>query len=364
MTVRLTYGPSQRYRYRYDDITARGEIEGVAFPIVAASWTLNGGPGHVLYVEQTPDTGTDWIRGYKATPAELRCREQGEFCVEIARTDPDLRSGDNEATLTFKDIAGREETGCLRFNWNPQPLPLPLDLRDLTRFSHVQDVGQSVNGAFDLDRDLNVIRSRSPVAPDALLVIGSPHRSQEATYAIRFLEPAGAKWLGCSDFFAGLVDGVPARGIKVGWCSAGMAALSPNDGARSFLAWGDHSSDPREWAIATHPASKVDISKNVLYRVRHQIALVNQCHRVRWRLWRADESEPHTWLCEEESSQLPTGLPRHDAASFALFQHLGQSIEWSDILIEPYEPASGDEPCRDLHKGRAPFLKRNRPGAF
>jgi hypothetical protein len=345
-------------------MTIRGEIEGVVFPIIAASWSLNRGPRHVLYVEQTPDAGTDWVRGYKKTPAELRCREQGEFCVEIGATDADLRTGGNEATLAFTDSAGREESCALRFDWNPDPLPLPLDLRDLTRFSHVQDVGQTVNGAFDLDRDLNVIRSRSPVAPDALLILGSPHRSQEATYAIRFLEPAGAKWLGCSDFFAGLVDGVPARGIKVGWCSAGMAALSPTDGARSFLAWGDHSSDPREWAIATHPARKVDIAKNVLYRVRHQIALANGCHRVRWRLWRADQPEPQTWLCEEESSRLPSGLPRHAAASFALFQHLGQSIEWSDIVIEPYEPSYDDQPCTDVDKGRAPFLKRDRPGAF
>jgi hypothetical protein len=364
MAVRLTHGPYQRFRRRYGDITIRGQIDRVAFPIAGAFYTVNGGPRQALYVEQTSDAGTDWVHGYKATPAELRCREQGEFCVEIAVNNPALSAGENQVAIAFKDSSGREDTARMQFHWNPEPLPLPLDLRDLTRFRHVQEVGQVVNGAFDLDRDLNVIRSRSPVAPDALLVLGSAHGSQEATYAVRFLEPAGAKWLGCSDFFAGLVEGVPARGIRVGWCTAGMAALSPSDGARAFLAWGDHSGDEREWALATHPAKKIEVAKNALYRVRHQIALEDGCHRVRWRIWEADKGEPQDWLCDEESTQVPAELPRNKAASFALFQHLGQSIEWSDILVRAYEPDPGDRPCRDPGKGRRPFLQRNRPGAF
>jgi hypothetical protein len=311
-----------------------------------------------------PDAGTDWIGGYKSTPAELRCREQGEFCVEIPAAHPGLKRGDNEVAIHVRDGAGRAESLVFRFDWNPEPLPLPLDLRELRRFAHIQDVGQAVNGAFDLDRDRNVIRSRPPVAPDALLVIGSPHQGQEATYAIRFLEPAGAKWLGCSDFFGGLVDGVPNRGIRVGWCSAGMAALSPNDGARSFLAWGDHSGDQREWAIATHPAHPVEIVRNALYRVRHQIALEGGNHRVRWRLWRDGRAEPVEWLCEEDSGKLPKGAPRPASASFALFQHMGHSIEWSDIVIRPYRPEAGDELFRDSSKSRAPFFKRVRPGSF
>jgi hypothetical protein len=252
-------------------------------PIVAAGVKLNGGASRPFYVEQDPDDGVDWVHGYKATPAELRCREQGEFCVEIDAVDPELRVGQNDLEIRVRDAAGRTETKSFRFQWDPEPLPLPLDLRDLRRFAHIQEIGQIVNGAFDLDRDMNLIRSRSPVAPDALLVLGSPHAGQEATYAIRFPDMSGAKWLGCSDFFAGMTEGVPWRGIRVGWCSAGMAAFSPNDGARSFIAWGDHSRDPREWAIATNPAKSIAIQKGQLYRVRHQIALAHGLHRVRWR---------------------------------------------------------------------------------
>ena len=364
MTITLTYGDEQRFRFRSADITIRGRIENMIMPIVAAGVKLNGGASRAFYVEQDPDDGVDWVHGYKATPAELRCREQGEFCVEIDAVDPELRVRQNDLEIRVRDAAGRTDTKSIRFQWDPEPLPLPLDLRDLRRFSHIQEIGQIVNGAFDLDRDMNLIRSRSPVAPDALLVLGSPHAGQEATYAIRFPDMSGAKWLGCSDFFAGMTEGVPWRGIRVGWCSAGMAAFSPNDGARSFIAWGDHSADPREWAIATNPAKSIAIQKGRLYRVRHQIALADGLHRVRWRIWPSGDSEPDPWLCEEESARVPATLPRHTGASFSLFQHLGHSIEWSDILVEAYSPAAGDEPGRDLCKSREPFLKRNRPGAF
>jgi hypothetical protein len=364
MRIELTYGVSQKYRCRCPDITVRGLVDGATFPVAAAYSILNGGPKSALYIEQEPDAGIDWVNGYKSTPAELRCREQGEFCVEISGSCPGLKRGANEVAIHVRDGAGKVSSLIFRFDWNPEPLPLPLDLRDLRGFTHIQDVGQAVNGAFDLDLDRNVIRSRSPVAPDALLVIGSPHQSQEATYAIRFLELAGAKWLGCSDFFAGLVEGVPNRGIRVGWCSAGMAALSPSDGARSFLAWGDHSGDSREWAIATHPAASVKITRNAWYRVRHQIALEGSNHRVRWKLWRDGQPEPTAWLCEEDSGKLPDELPHPAAASFALFQHMGHSIEWSDIVVNQYRPEPDDAPCRDPSRSRAPFLKRVRPGSF
>jgi hypothetical protein len=217
-----------------------------------------------------------------------------------------------------------------------------------------------INGAFDLDRRQNVIRSRAPVAPDALLLLGSPHGSQEATYAVRFLDFMGAKWLGLADFFAGLEEGAPPRGIKVGWSSAGMAALSAKGEARSFIAWGDHSARLEEWPIATHPPARARIERNVVYRVRHQVAFVHGITRVRFRLWPAAASEPTSWLCEEQDAKVPPDLPRHRTASFGLFQHMGMPIEWSDILVTAHEPDDPPDPAA----GRAPFLGRVRPGAF
>jgi hypothetical protein len=360
MTIRLTYGTRQRFRHRHRDITIRGQVDGLNPPLRHALYRLNGGAETPVYVEAIRDQGIDWVTGYKASPAELRCRDLGEFCVEIPIDADDLRQGDNQLDLRIEDAAGRASTASLAFDWDPRPLPLPLDLRDLTGFDDVQEIGQVINGAFDLDRRQNVIRSRAPVAPDALLLLGSPHCSQEATYAVRFLDFMGAKWLGLADFFAGLEEGAPPRGIKVGWSSAGMAALSAKGEARSFIAWGDHSARPEEWAIATHPPARVRIERNALYRVRHQVTFVHGITRVRFRIWPAAAPESSGWLCEEQDARVPADLPRHRTASFGLFQHMGMPIEWSDILVIAHEPDDPPDPAA----GRAPFLGRARPGAF
>lgn len=364
INIVYTYGKEQRFRRRTNLITIRGHIEQAAHPVSKAARTLNGGDRKPFYVEDIPDDGVDWTSAYKDTPAELRCRNQGEFCIEIPVDEPALLPGGNVLDVETTDAAGNHATATMVFDWNPDPAPFPVDLRDLSRFSHVQELGEVINGAFDIDHDLNVIRSRAPVAPDALLLVGSPGQSQEATYCIKFLDFAGAKWMGCGDFFAGIVDGVPPRGIKVGWCSAGMAAINPVDGARSFLAWGDHSGDEREWAIATHPARQVSLQINTLYRVRHRVSFHENQHRVRWRIWPAGQDEPQEWLCDEDTGQLPTALPRHKSATFGLFQHFGMPVEWSEILVRQIKDDPSDLPCQDPSRSRRPFLKRDRPGAF
>ena len=85
---------------------------------------------------------------------------------------------------------------------------------------------------------------------------------------------------------------------------------------------------------------------------------------MRWRIWPSSELEPDEWLCEEGSVRVPDGLPRPINASFSLFQHLGYSIEWSDIFVGEFSPPPGDEPGRDPATSREPFFKRKRPGAF
>lgn len=364
MRIVFDYGSRQTYRRRTRDVTVRGIVEGAAHPVREATFALNGGPPRPLHVEAVSDEGVDWTTGYKATPAELRCRDQGEFAVEFPADDPLLVSGPNTLDVAVTGCDGQSTAATMAFDWNSAPPAFPIDLRDLSGVSHVQEIGMALNGAFDLDTARNLIRSRGPVAPDALLLVGAPGQSQEATYAIKFRDVKGAKWLGCGDFYAGMEDGVPPRGIKVGWSSAGMAALSPTDGARAFIAFGDHSGDEREWAIATNPARPVAVRINTLYRVRQRISMHGGEHRVRWRIWPADETEPDAWLCDEDTAKLPAHLPRHQSATFGLFQHFGLPIEWSDILIREVEDGPEDRPLTDPANSREPFLKRVRPGAF
>jgi hypothetical protein len=357
--VALTYGASQAFRPRLADLTVQGMVRGLSGPPGPARWRLNGGPWQPLYVEADEDPGVDWLNGYKASPAELRLRHRGEFCVEIPVDAPDLREGPN-ALVVEAEAEGRAARAEARLDWDPTPLPAALDLSDLSALGTVTELGQGVNGAFDLDRAAGCIRSRAPVAPDALLVLGGPHATQEATYRVRFLEPPLSKWLGLSDFHAGMTEGVPPRGLKVGWCSAGMAVAMGSGGARSFLAWGDHGGGPDEWAVATNPPAPFEPEPRRAYRVRHQVLIEPGRNRVRFRIWPEVEVEPDAWTCDENAGALPAGLPRPDRASFALFQHMGMPVEWSDIRLAPLDPAAfGEDP-----PGREPFLRRVRPGAF
>jgi hypothetical protein len=332
MRIRLTYGRYQMFRYRHRDLNVIGRVEGAAWPLRHARWRLNQAEPVPFYVEQVPDPGIDWTREYKGSPAVNRLKDLGDFNVEIPVTHPALVPGSNGLTLEFADQRG-ESSDLVSLEWNPRPVPLPLDLSDLSFYRGVQELGQVVNGAFDLDAELNVIRSRAPVYPDSLLLLGSPHGSQEATYRVRFLDLRGVKWLGPSDFFAGHEEADPPREIKPGWSSAGMAALKPNGEARSFLAWGDHSGTAREWVVQTRPPRRFEVAANTDYRVRHRVEFRDGVSRVRWRIWPEGGPEPQEWLCEESDESVATGLPRHRAASFGLFQHSGMPIEWSDIRL-------------------------------
>lgn len=343
MRIVFNYGTTQQLRYRCRDLTFQGRIEDASYPLVRAQWRLNGGAFEDCYVEALVDPDTDWVNAYKPSPAELRCKDQGDFTVEFAAQHAALHGGANQLEFEVTDAAGKQARAHMQFAWNPQPLPLPLDLRDLTRFTHVQEIGQTVVGAFDLDAAQNVVRSRAPVYPDSLLVLGSPHGSQEATYAVRFLDFRGVKWLGPSDYYVGFEAKEPHIGIKTGWSCIGMMALNPPRGgkaapassgeARAFIAWGDHSLRKEEWVVVTNPPKRFEVEPRVWYRVRHQVICTSGNNRVRFRLWRAGEPEPGDWLCDETNAHIAASLPRYQQGSFALFQHSGMPIEWSDILV-------------------------------
>ncbi len=326
MPIAFTCGTSQRLRRRTRDLTFAGHVA----PARRAEWRLKDGQPVAFHVEAISDEGVDWVNGYKDSPAELRCKERGDFVVEFPATHADLRDGENRLAL---DIDG--ETAALTFTWAPQPLPAALDISDLRDIADIQEIGQVVAGRFEIDPERNCIRSVAPQVPDSLLLLGSEHGSQEATYHVRFTDFAGVKWLGPSDFFVGFEDKLPPIAIKTGWSSAGMMALNPKGEARCFIAWGDHSETAAEWVVVSDPPKSVAIAPGVDYAVRHQVIFADGVDRCRFRIWPADQAEPEAWLCQESDAALAPDRIRHRAASFGLFQHSGGAIEWSDIRLSP-----------------------------
>ncbi len=335
MHILPTYGVRQRFRYRTDDINIHGRVAGAVFPLQASTWSLNDGPPVQFYVEAVADPGIDWTFEYKDSPAVNRLRDLGDFNVEVPVASAALRPGGNELLVRVVDDEGSAGQVAVAFDWDPTPLPAELDLHDLSHFGHIQEIGQVVDGAFDVDVDQNLIRSRGPVYVDALLVLGSLHGSQEATYQVRFTDLTKVKWLGPSDFFAGHAGPIPPIGIKPGWSTAGMMALNPRNEARGFLAYGDHVGTDQEWVIQTAPPKRFIVRARVDYRVRHQVEFRDGVDYDRFKIWPVEEAEPEIWLVEEDDSTVPPGYPKYTAGSFSLFQHSGFPIEWSDIRVRP-----------------------------
>ena len=333
MNVQLTYGSKQQFRYRTRDINIIGRLTGACYPMEITHYSLNGGENTFFRVEDIPDPGLDWTFEYKNSPAVNRLKDLGDFNIEIPVTTPDLKEGDNCLIIDCKDAERKRVVAEVNFSWDPSPLPSELDLSDLTRFSSIQEVGQIVDGAFDLDRDLNLIRSRAPVYPDALLVVGSLYGSQEATYNVRFTNLKGVKWLGPSDFFVGHEGPSESMGIKPGWSTIGMANIDPRWVARAFISFGDHVGTNNEWVVQTCPPKRFISQADILYSVKHQVICDDDKTQVRYKVWPENEEEPEAWLCDENDSDIPKSKPRYKTGSFSLFQHSGYPIEWSNIKI-------------------------------
>ena len=69
------------------------------------------------------------------------------------------RLAKNQLCITVEDGAGTIHGTEMVFNWSADPVDLPMDLQDLSPYRSVQEIGQAINGAFDLDPEANLIRS-------------------------------------------------------------------------------------------------------------------------------------------------------------------------------------------------------------
>ncbi|MBE9041755.1 hypothetical protein IQ235_13295 [Oscillatoriales cyanobacterium LEGE 11467] len=336
--IQLLQGNQQRVRYRHGDINILGKTD-AALPVRRSTYSLNGSSPVHFYLESHPTEGPKYPWGTR-TPAVLRLRDRpGHFNIEIPIDSPHLQDGWNQIAIEIEDGEGIREILEADFIWDSHPVSLPLDLRDLRDFESIQDIAQVVDGDFEIDREKNAIVSRSPVGSDILLLLGSPHRSQEATYDVRFGE-FGKGWcvLGLSDFFAAHVSQSPDLGIKPGYATAGLATLDYRGRPQIWIAWGDSLYDKEDtWVIQTNKDRKLPIRSGVTYCVRHQVILDAGFSCARFRIWKKGNREPDIWVCQEDNLDLDAHLPKIERASFGLFQYWGQPTQWSNIQVRTFD---------------------------
>lgn len=332
--ITFPYGDQQRFRRRHDDVNVLVVFDG-SLPVRRATWALNGGPTHPLYVEPAVPIAVGPYAWNTNSASVFRLQgKTGWANVEIPASAPDLRVGHNEVAVEITAADGRSGAATTTFEWDPAPVPLPLDLTDL-RGRSLQDVGQAVNGLFELDPERGCIRTVEPIGADVLLLLGSPHGSQEATYRVRFgTERRAATYLGLSDFFVGHSEQEPDLGIKPGYSTAGLATIAPGGWAQMWIARGDCLVDvPWAWLVRSRYPSRMRLRTGVDYRVRHQSLMSDELNLTRFRIWREGRPEPSTWLCVEHTAGLDERFERITSASFGLFQFGGPSTEWSDLRV-------------------------------
>ncbi|MGB3909783.1 MAG: hypothetical protein WBL06_04875 [Pseudolysinimonas sp.] len=344
--IELPYGAEQSFRPHHADINVIGSFLG-ALPVRSATWQLNSGASHPFWVEPDDGSSIDFSYQYKTdSVSRLRLPYAGDFNVEIPTDHRALRAGSNDLTLRVVDADGVESETTIQLTWSAKLPEREIRLDDLSGIRSPQQLGQVVNGRWDVDPILNVVRTRGPVSPDSLLLLGPAQASQEAEYQFRYFDGSRSKYIGLSDFFVGHEFERPAIPIKPGWSTAGLATSRPRgEGAwetRLWIADGDRpgwrpSSAEEEPAggrihlVRTDPAVYFEFTPRRWYHVRHRLEVAKQRVRASLRVWPVGSTEPDAWLCDESD----VALDKYRHASFGLFQHSGLPSEWRSIHLRP-----------------------------
>lgn len=330
----LDYGHCQCFRFRHEDINLLGRFEG-ALPVRKAEYCINNSFPRAFYVEPPPVPKGRYLGGGVSPSINRLSKSPGAFNIEIPVGHPYLRSGWNRLHVEVISQDNKLEERSLEFCWDSRPVALPLEVLPATDQS-IQEIGQAVDGVWEIDTESGAIQPRPPVGTDVLLLLGSPGGSQEATYEVRFAEgPEKANFIGLSDFFVRHEVDDPDVPIKPGYSSAGLATIEPPADARSWMSLGDLCAiRPDRWMLNNDPAIPLDIQKGLWYRVRHQAWFDGAENGTRFRIWPAAAQEPEAWTCERDTREMEKTLRRHPKFSFGLFQFGGPPTQWRNIKLD------------------------------
>lgn len=333
--IKLVYGKHQHFQYRHDDINIIGRTD-ARLPAARSVYRLNSSDESKFYIEPAEKESDPRVYPFGCrTPGCHRLKNlPGFFNIEIPVSSCSLLPGDNELEILVTGADKMLHVRTMTFTWDPDPVLFPVILEDLSDYENIQAVGQVVNGFFRLERNENNIRSVRPVGSDILFLIGSPNRSQEATYSIEFSSLRGM-FLGLSDFFSGHIVQAEGLGIKPGYSTSSLATINGRGDVNAWISWGDILKDRKEsWVVRTKPGSHVfKVRPRTRYRVRHQVIFEDDFTISQFRIWPESEDEPHSWTCRVDNLGLPAHLPRNKTASFGLFQFFGLPTRWRDIHV-------------------------------
>jgi hypothetical protein len=338
--IELFYGNRQQFQLRHGDINILGQTD-VCQPVKRSEYRLNDATPIHFYIEPETPPGEGKYAWDCKTPSIFRLRDcPGSFNLEIPVDSPVLQEGLNRVSIEIEDSDGTVDTLVAEFHWNSRPLALPIHLTDFRSYETIQEIGQVVNGLFEIDRERNSIVSCKPVGADILLLLGSPGESQEATYDVEFdLHDSNSKdYAGLSDFFAWHEEQSPGLGIKPGYCTSGLGTISPTGEAKLWMAVGDClTGKDWAWVNCTDSPPHFPIQSGIIYKVRHQVIIHNGVNWSRYRIWKKGDEEPDDWLCDEDNAFMKSNLPRISKASFGLFQFGGNPTSWSNISVKRLE---------------------------
>jgi hypothetical protein len=345
LNVRFYYGRRQRFLNHCGVVTILGNVES-DLELASCSYRLNGSPDQPVFVDQVSPVGVDTRFEYKQSPARQRLHEPGDFAIDIQATDPALRAGENHLEVRAVDAEGRVEVGSCDFVWDPSEVRLPVVIGPDVDVGDIQQVGMVAAGLFEWDREWGCVRTKAPVRPDSLLVIGGRAGSQEALYEVRVSLPLASKYVGLSDFWLGFEAEDPAFPVRQLWSTAGLATIRPRGEysweARIWIAIADapglrrrsaHEHGRRRSVVRTDPPVRFELADGQWYQVRHQVLIDGAAVCSRFRIWPRGDMEPSQWLCEERAilrEAVQTGPIR---PAFSLFQHSGFPTSWRCIWV-------------------------------